>query len=81
MQDVKTMEGYDEIRRKLVESFTPEERLAGLSPEKRLAGLAPEQRLLALPNDALRALSDDCLRSLPAEVKEAIRKRIGRPIP
>jgi hypothetical protein len=88
MQDLTKMEGYEDIRRKFVESCTPEERLAGLSPEQRVAGLAPEQvfsafppeqRLLSLPDDALRALSDDYLRTLPVDVQEAIRKRIGRP--
>jgi len=97
MQDVKTMEGYEDMRRKFAESLTPEERLAGLSPKQRLAGLAPEQRLaglapeqvlsafppeqrlLSLPDDALRALSDDYLCTLPADVQDAVRKRIGRP--
>jgi len=59
--------------------LAPEQRLAGLAPEQRLAGLAPEQRLLSLTDDALRALSNDYLRSLPADVQDAIRKRIGRP--
>jgi hypothetical protein len=96
MQDLKTIEGYEDMRRKFAESLTPEERLAGLAPEQRLAGLAPEQvlsvfppeqvlsafppeqRLLSLPDDALRALSDDYLRTLPADVQDTIRKRIGR---
>jgi hypothetical protein len=79
MQDVKTMEGYEDMRRKFVESCTPEERLAGLSPEQVLSAFPPEQRLLSLPDDALRALSDDYLRTLPADVQDVIRKRIGRP--
>jgi len=79
MQDVKMMEGYEEMRRKFVSSLTPEERLAGLAPEQRLAGLTPEQQLLAMANDVLRVLPDDYLRSLPADVQDAIRTRIGRP--
>jgi hypothetical protein len=79
MQDVETMEGYEEMRRKFAESLTPEERLAGLSPEQVLSAFSPEERLLSLPDDALRALSDDYLRSLPADVQDTIRKRIGRP--
>jgi hypothetical protein len=79
MQDVKTMEGCEEMKRKFVSSLTPEERVAGLSPEQRLAGLAPEQQLLALSDDALSALSDDYLRSLPTDVENAIRQRIRRP--
>ncbi|MFT3764538.1 MAG: hypothetical protein QM820_03330 [Minicystis sp.] len=35
--------------------------------------------LLSLPDEALRALSDDYLRTLPVEVAEAVRARIGRP--
>jgi hypothetical protein len=79
MQDVKTMEGYEDIRRKFAESLTFEERLAGLPPEQVLSAFPPEQRLLSLPDDALRAISDDYLRTLPADVQDVIRKRIGRP--
>jgi hypothetical protein len=60
--------------------LAPEQRLAGLAPEQRLAGLAPEHLLLALTDDALRAFSGDYLRTLPPDVQEAIRKRIGHPI-
>jgi hypothetical protein len=70
MQNVKEMEGYDEMVKKFVN---------GLTLEQRLAGLPPEQRLLAMPDDALRALSDEYLRSLPAATQDAIRARIGRP--
>jgi hypothetical protein len=62
-----------------LEGLTPEDRLAGLTPEDRLAGLTLEQQLLLLPDEVLRALSEDYLRSLPAEVAAAIRDRIGRP--
>lgn len=81
------LEGYDEVIRKIVEvlppedvlaAYRPEQRLAGLLPEQRLAGLAPEQLLLALPDDALRALSDAYLEALPASTRAAIRARIGR---
>ncbi|MCK6586445.1 MAG: hypothetical protein L6Q76_02565 [Polyangiaceae bacterium] len=79
MRDVTKMEGYEEMVRKFASGLTPEQHLAGLAPEQRLAGLAPEQKLLAMPDDALRALSEDYLRSLPMDVQDAIRKRIGRP--
>jgi hypothetical protein len=68
----------------------PEQRLAGLAPEQRLVGLAPEQRLvglsleqqlLALSDEVLRGLPDAYVSSLPPEVQQAIRKRIGRPGP
>ena len=56
--------------------LAPEQRLAGLAPEQRLAGLAPEQVILALPVEVLRMLSEEHIRSLPADVQEAIRKRL-----
>jgi hypothetical protein len=43
MQDVKTMEGYEEMMKKPTSSLTPEQRLTGLAHEPRLAGLAHEQ--------------------------------------
>ncbi len=60
-----------------VEGLAPEERLAGLAPEQRLAGLAPEQQVLALSDEVLRGLSPEYLSTLPADVQEAIRRRIG----
>jgi hypothetical protein len=66
--------------------FAPEQRLAGLAPEQRLAGLAPEQRLadlgdraiLAMPDYLLKMLPDEAFTNLPSDVRDAIRKRIGR---
>ena len=57
--------------------LAPEERLAGLAPEQRLAGLAPEQQVLALSDEVLRGLPKEYLSTLPADVQEAIRRRIG----
>ncbi len=66
--------------------LTPEQRLAGLAPEQcmaqftpeqRVAGLAPEQVLLALPDDVLRALSPEYVRTLSDATRAAIRARIG----
>ncbi len=66
--------------------LTPEQRLAGLAPEQcmaqftpeqRVAGLGPEQVLLALPDDILRGLSPECLRTLSEATRAAIRARIG----
>ncbi|WP_438020611.1 hypothetical protein WMF18_16705 [Sorangium sp. So ce315] len=79
MQDVKELEGYDEMLQKLLDSLPAERRLAGLAPEERLAGLPPTRQLLALSDDVLRGFADEYLRSLPAEVQDAIRRRIGRP--
>ena len=78
-QDPSDLEGYDEVLRKLLESLPVEERLVGLSPEERVAGLGPEERLLTLPDEALRALSDDYLRTLSPATQAILRTRIGRP--
>jgi hypothetical protein len=75
MQD---MPGTDEIIQEMLDSLPPEQRLAGLAPEQRLAGLAPEQQVLALSDVVLRGLSPEYLGSLPADVREAIRRRIGK---
>jgi hypothetical protein len=58
--------------------LAPEQRLAGLAPEQRLAGLAPEQAVLALPDEVLRALSDDFLAKLPEPIRTAVRRRLDR---
>ncbi|WP_437760123.1 hypothetical protein [Sorangium sp. So ce1389] len=79
---MKELEGYDEMLQKLLDSLPVERRLAGLRPEERLVGLRPEERLVGLPpahqllalsDDALRGFTDEYLRSLPAEVQDAIR--------
>ncbi len=78
------LEGHDEVLARLLRATPPEDilraagvdRLLGsLTPEQRLADLTPEQRVLAMPLDALRALSEDYLRTLPEPVLAAIRKR------
>ncbi len=43
------------IRRMIVNTLTPEERLAGLAPQERLAGLAPQERLAGLTPEELLA--------------------------
>jgi hypothetical protein len=72
------MPGYHEMFLKLVEAMPAEERLAGLAPEQRLAGLAPELAVLALPAEMLRALSEEYVRSLPADVQKEVKKRLRR---
>lgn len=69
MQDPKQLEGYDEMRQKFLSSIPPEERLKGLSVDLLLP---------ALPVDVLRGFSEEYLRSLPPEVAEKIRQRLGR---
>ena len=56
----------------------PEERLVGLKPEERLVGLSPAQAVLALPDDALRGLSDAYVATLPDDVQRTIRERLAR---
>jgi hypothetical protein len=75
-------EDPDEGILKVLARLPPEWVLATYSPEQRLAGLTPEQRLrvllLALPDEALRALSDAYLETLAEPTRAAIRARIGR---
>jgi hypothetical protein len=81
------LRGHEETLKRFLSQLSPEQRLADLPPEQRLAGLSveqrladlsPAQRLLAGPDDALRALPDAYLDSLPSDVQLAIRKRVGR---
>jgi hypothetical protein len=66
--------------------LAPEQRLAGLAPEQVLSRFAPEQRLadlgdraiLAMPDYLLKMLPDEAFTNLPSDVRDAIRKRIGR---
>jgi hypothetical protein len=66
--------------------FAPEQRLAGLAPEQVLPRFAPEQvgrvlgdhTLLALPDHLLKLLPDEAFTHLPTDVRDAIRRRIGR---
>jgi hypothetical protein len=57
--------------------YKAEQRVAGLSPEERVAGLAPEKTLLAMPDEALRCLSYEYVRSLPRSLQTAIRRRLS----
>ena len=84
---IKDLEGYREMRRRILDAFAPEERVDGLSPQERLAGLAPEERLaglapqelvLSLPDEVVRSLSDDFLATLPPDIQERLRRRVGR---
>ena len=76
--NVEELEGFDEVAKVFLDRLSPEQRLAGLAPEQRLAGLAPEQRLLAMPDEALRALSREYVDTLPEPTRSAIQKRLGR---
>lgn len=66
--DLRELEGYDEMRRKFLESLSPEERLAGLGAAERLAGLGPAERLAAA-----EAIVD----TLPDDLRAALRRRLG----
>lgn len=72
------LEEYDEVIEKLVVSLPPKRRLAGLTPEQLRTELTPEQVVLALPDEALRALSAPYLATLSEPTRAAIRARLGR---
>ena len=85
-QATPDLEGYEEFVAFMLDGLTPEERMMGLKPEQRLAGLAPQERLagiapehlvLGLPAEALRALSDEYIATLPDHVQAEIRARRG----
>lgn len=69
---------FSESLRKMVELIPLEERLAGVPVEERLAGVPDDERLLAMPVDALRALPDSYLATLPEGVRAAILARRAR---
>jgi len=52
----EVLEIGEEMRRQVIASAAPEERLVGLAPEERLVGLAPEERLAGLKPEELHAL-------------------------
>jgi hypothetical protein len=72
------MEGFDEVMKKLLDMMPPEQVLSTYPPEQRVAGLSAEQVLPALPDEILRALSDDYIASLPEPTRSTIRARLGR---
>ena len=81
------LEGDDEGIQKMLDGLPPERVLAAYKPKQRVAGLVPEQvlalydseqLLLALPDNALRSLSEDYLATLSEPTRAAIRARIGR---
>jgi hypothetical protein len=87
-KNLAELEDYHAVVQRWLRDLTPAERLEGLAPRERLEGLGPRERLeglgredllLALPDDILRGMSDDFLRTLPTAAQEAIRRRIGRP--
>jgi hypothetical protein len=77
MAELSQMEGYDEVVQRFIDSLTPEQRLAGLAPEQRLADLG-DRAILAMPDHLLKMLPDEAFTNLPPDVRDAIRKRIGR---
>jgi hypothetical protein len=83
MQDLTKMEGYEDVRRKFVESCTPEERVAGLAPEQRLAGLAPEQVISVFPPEQVPSAfpPEQRLLSLPDDVLRALSDDYLRTLP
>lgn len=63
---------------RLLASIPVERRLAGLDPEEVARTLPAEYRVLALPDDALAALSPEYVATLPDAVQAAVRERLRR---
>lgn len=79
--ELEELPGYEQMFQKLVEAMPIEKRFAGLAPEQRLAGLTPEEVILALPVEVLRLLPEEHLQSLPAGIRDKIRKRLQDAVP
>lgn len=84
---VQELEDYDEVMQRFLESLPPEERLKGLAPEQVVRALGTEQVVRAIgtdqllplmPDEVLRALSDDFIEKLPEPTRSAVKKRLGR---
>jgi hypothetical protein len=75
---VQELEDYDQVVQRFLELLPPEKRMAGLAPEQVVHALGPEQLLPAMPDEVLRALSDEFIEKLPEPTRSAIRKRLGR---
>lgn len=87
MMAVQELEDYEEVVRRFLALLPPEKRMEGIEPEQRVAGLAPEQvvramgpdqLLPAMPDEMLRALSEEFIDKLPEPTRSAVRKRLGR---
>jgi hypothetical protein len=83
-QDIRDMEGYDEMYlkampiEKRLEGLAPERVLSAYAPEQRLAGLNRDQQALALPVEMLRGLTEEYILSLSPETQEEVRRRLQR---
>ena len=75
----KVVESFDKAMASILARLPPEQRLAGLAPEQRLAGLTEAQAVLALPDAALRGLSNEYLATLPSQTRAAIQRRLASP--
>jgi hypothetical protein len=74
---MEELEEFDDVMKKLLVRLGPERVLQMYSPEQRLAGLSSEQVLLTLPIEVLCGLSAAYLDTLPEATRAAIRARIG----
>ncbi|MCG8422175.1 MAG: hypothetical protein MJE77_29995 [Proteobacteria bacterium] len=83
MQDLKHLEGFDDLVQEFIDSLgvdellqrvTPEQRLAGLDPEQRLAGLDPAQVLEHYASEQhLASLDPEQLQKLHAALDKKLR--------
>ena len=85
MQDLKHLEGFDDLVQEFIDSLgvdellrrvTPEQRLAGLDPEQRLAGLDPEELLRRVtPEQRLAGLDPEQLKRLHAALDKKLKSQ------
>jgi hypothetical protein len=73
----KRLAGLDAAE--VLAQYDAKQRLAGLDPAERLAGLDAAQTIRALPLDFLRGLSQEYVRSLPADAQRELKKRLRAP--
>jgi hypothetical protein len=88
MENLRELEGYDDLVELMLSALTPEERLAGLrpeevlhhyKPEERLAGLQPAERLAGLqPAERLAGLQpEERLAGLGPEERLQLLRQLG----
>jgi hypothetical protein len=72
-EDVKELEGYDELERRFLASVPIERRLDGIPTEERLAGIPTEERLAGIPTEERLAgiPTEERLAGIPPEERLA----------
>lgn len=81
MMTAQELEEYEEVARRFLDVLPPEKRLVGLAPDqvaRALGSLAPDQFLAVMPEELLRALSEEFIEQLPEPTRSSVRARRGR---